>query len=546
MKEAQTKNNKDTNSLIDDSKTSSATSVAKSTLAMSIATLSSRITGLLRTWMMAFALGNTVITSAYQVANNMPNVIFDLVAGGLLSAAFIPIFMQEKALHGKSSGNHFSCNILNITIIFMGILSLLMTIFAPAVIATQTFTVGQDAQVSNISIMFFRVFAIQILFYGVGGVFNAILNGERIYFIPAFAPAINNIVVIIAFGAYAIMYQTAPTEAIIVLGLGTTLGVLVQCLVQIPALKKCGFKWMPIFNLKDPALLGAIKIAIPTFIYVLGMLIAFTCRNAFSLNISDKGPSILIYAWTWFQLPYGVIAVSLSRTMFTEMSDSTAKNDYKSLRSQVNFGMTSTLILIIPLAILMCAFATPLMSLFRAGNFNAEDVSDVAFILQVWTISLPFYAIVMYLYNVYASIKKFYIFAIVSVITVIGQCVLYYFFCYCTNAGLASIPSADFIFYAASCIVLMIILKIQIGAVRTFQIFWSALRVLFASVIGAGIGYFIMRTISWGETSMFNGIIQLCLCGGIALIIICFLCWLFRIKEIHNIVSSVIKKFKKE
>ncbi len=192
--------------------------------------------------MMAFALGNTVITSAYQVANNMPNIIFDLVAGGLLGAAFIPIFMLEKEKHGREGGNHFACNMLNLTIILMAVFSLLMTIFAPEVIATQTFTVGQEAEVSETAVIFFRIFAIQMLFYGIGGVFNAILNGERIYFLPAFAPAVNNIVVILAFGAYAILYQTDQMLAIIVLGIGTTLGVAVQAVVQIPALAKTGFK----------------------------------------------------------------------------------------------------------------------------------------------------------------------------------------------------------------------------------------------------------------------------------------------------------------
>lgn len=191
---------------------------------------------------MAFALGNTVITSAYQVANNMPNIIFDLVAGGLLGAAFIPIFMLEKEQHGSKGGNRFACNMLNLTIILMAIFSILMTIFAPQVIATQTFTVGQQAEVSEIAVIFFRIFAIQMLFYGIGGVLNAILNGERIYFLPAFAPAINNIVVITSFLAYAIISPSDQMLALIILGVGTTLGVAVQAIVQIPALIKIGFK----------------------------------------------------------------------------------------------------------------------------------------------------------------------------------------------------------------------------------------------------------------------------------------------------------------
>lgn len=526
--------------------TSSSQSVAKSTIAMSVATLSSRITGLLRTWMMAFALGNTVITSAYQVANNMPNIIFDLVAGGLLGAAFIPIFMLEKEKHGKDGGNRFSCNILNITIILMAAFSLLMTIFAPQVIATQTFTVGEQAEVSEVAVLFFRIFAVQMLFYGIGGVLNAILNGERVYFLPAFAPAINNVVVIAAFGAYAALSGSDQFLAIIILGIGTTLGVAVQAIVQIPALIKTGFKWKPIVDFKDPALLEAVKIAVPTFIYVLGMLIAFTCRNAFSLNIADNGPATIIYAWTWYQLPYGVIAVSLSRTMFTEMSDSSAKAQKDKLRQQVNTGLSITLIAIIPLAMLMGTFAVPLMSLFRAGSFNSGDVGYVAIVLQCWVGSLPFYSLVMYLYNVYASIRKFTIFAVVSIISVVGQCFFYWLFCtQVTVLGLAGIPIADLIFYGAICIALMIILKRQIGNFEVSKIIVSGIKILIASAIGCVVGYFLMCFIDLGTTSMLNGALQLVLCGGISLVIIVAIAWLLRIKEVRNIFGLVKRKIKR-
>lgn len=246
--------------------------------------------------MMAFALGNTMITSAYQVANTMPNAIYDFVAGGLMGAAFIPIFMLEKEKHGKKGSNEFACNILNLTIIVMGVLSILACFFSYAVIATQTFTVGQDAAVTETSVLFFRIFAFQILFYGISGVMTAVLNGERVYFMPAFAPAINNVVVILSFVAYAIMSPTNPFGALIALGVGTTLGVAVQAIMQIPSMVKSGFKWKPILRLKDSALIDAIKIAIPTFIYIVGTLIAFTCRNAFSLAIDENGPATLIYA----------------------------------------------------------------------------------------------------------------------------------------------------------------------------------------------------------------------------------------------------------
>ena len=350
-------------------------SVAKSTALMSAATLISRVTGLVRTWAMAFALGNTLVTSAYQVANNMPNVVFDLVAGGLLGAAFIPVYLLEKEKKGDAGGNAFACNLLNLTIIVLGALTLLSSIFAPQLIATQTFTVGEFDEVVSLSVAFFRIFAFQIVFYGISGIVTAVLNANRVYFLPAMAPALNNVCVIVSFFAYIPLSASNQQLAILVLGVGTTLGVAVQALMQIPALLKTGFKYRFFIRLNDPALIEAMKIALPTMLYIVGTLVAFSCRNAFSLQVGDNGPSTLLYAWTWFQLPYGVVSVSLSRALFTEMGEASAKEDMPALRELVRAGLSGNLMLIIPLVGHHDRARFPLMELFQAGAFNAGDVS---------------------------------------------------------------------------------------------------------------------------------------------------------------------------
>ena len=439
------------------------TSVAKSTALMSVATLISRATGLVRTWAMAFALGNTVVTSAYQVANNMPNVVFDLVAGGLLGAAFIPVYLLEKEKKGDDGGNEFACNLLNLTIIVLGALTLLSSFFAPQLIATQTFTVGEFDEVVSLSVAFFRIFAFQIVFYGISGVVTAVLNANRVYFLPAVAPALNNVCVIVSFFAYIPLSAVNPQLAIVVLGVGTTLGVAIQAIIQIPALAKMGFKYRFRVNLRDPALIEAMKIALPTMLYIVGTLVAFSCRNAFSLQVGDNGPSTLLYAWTWYQLPYGVVSVSLSRALFTEMGEAVAKDDWQAVRELVRSGISGNLMLVIPLAGLMMALSVPIMELFRVGAFNAGDVAYVAQVLAAWLVSLPFYAVLFFLYNVFASLRKFMRFALVSTVMVVVQCLLYFFLCRPDVLGLNGVPVADLVYYAACCIILVVMLTRLIG-----------------------------------------------------------------------------------
>lgn len=522
-------------------------SVAKSTALMSLATLLSRVTGLVRTWAMAFALGNSIITSAYQVANNMPNVVFDLVAGGLLGAAFIPVYLLEKEKKGEQGGTDFANNLLNLTIVVLGALTLLSSFFAPLLIETQTFTVGRTDEVVELSVVFFRIFAFQIVFYGISGIVTAVLNAQRVYFLPAIAPALNNVCVIVSFFAYIPLSAIDQHLAIVVLGVGTTLGVAIQAIMQIPVLLRQGYRYRFFINLRDPALIEAMKIALPTMLYIFGTLVAFSCRNAFSLQVSDNGPSTLLYAWTWYQLPYGVVSVSLSRTLFTEMGEAVAKDDWPTMRELVRSGISGNLLLIVPLAGIMIALATPLMELFQAGAFGEGDVSFVADVLAVWVVSLPFYAITMFMYNVFASLRKFMRFALVSTGLVVVQCVLYYFLCQPGVLELNGVTISDFIYQAGCCIILIALLSKMIGSFSLKSILWLAVRVIAATLIGSVLAYFIAMFIPL-PAGMLGGFIRLVVAGGIGLAAIFGFCILFRIPEmslVTGLVGKVVKRLKR-
>ena len=520
------------------------TEVAKSTALMSAATLISRVTGLVRTWAMAFALGNTVVTSAYQVANNMPNVVFDLVAGGLLGAAFIPVYLLEREQKGEGGGNAFAVNLLNLTIVVLGVLSLLSSIFAPQLIATQTFTVGEFDEVVELSVAFFRIFAFQIVFYGISGIVTAVLNANRVYFLPAIAPALNNVCVIASFFAYIPLSATNPQLAIFVLGIGTTVGVAVQALIQIPALVKSGFKYRFRIDLHDSALVEALRIALPTMLYIVGTLVAFSCRNAFSLAVGDNGPSTLLYAWTWYQLPYGVVAVSLSRALFTEMGEAVAKDDWAGMRELVRSGIAGNLLLIIPLAGIMQALATPLMELFQAGAFNAGDVSYVADVLSMWMFSLPFYAVLMFLYNVFAAMRKFMRFALVSTVMVVVQCVLYYVLCRPDMMDIGGVPYADLVYYAVCCIVLVVLLRRMIGSFQLRSVLWTAVRVTVATVAAALVAINVNGALPLAP-GMLGGFVRLVVAGGIALVVAFGLCYLFRVPEMKVVTNLLNRIFKR-
>lgn len=518
--------------------------VARSTAVMSVATLASRITGLARTWVMAFALGNTLVTSAYQLANTAPNMIYELALGGLLNAAFLPLYLLQTKKYGQEGGNRYASNLLNIVILVMGALSVLATIFAPQIIATQTFTQPVGAEVTTVAVDFFRIFAFQLLFYGIGGVVTALLNANRVYFLPSVAPALNNAVVIVSLIAYSFLLPGDAHLALIVLAVGTTLGVVAQMAIQIPALLRQGFKWQLRIDFKDPGFIDTLKTGVPMFIYLLGMLAAFSFRNAFSLVSGDDGIATLGYAWIWFQLPHGIIAVSLSRALFTEMSDAAAAKDMPAFRRYMQSGITGTLIIVIPLAGLMSMLSEPLMQIFRAGAFSAEDVAYVGSVLSVWVIALPFYSLQLYLFNVFASLRRFTTFALICTGFTVLQCALYALLTSPERLGLIGICVADIVYYAVTVIILLAILPRYAGEVAMRKTLVSTTKALGATLVGMGVVVIALTFLPhWGGP--LGGFAMVVLYGGVGLVVILALYHLLRVEEMHMLTGAVQKFLKR-
>ena len=190
----------------DDSKT-----VSSSAALISVCVMISRITGFVRTWAMAFALGSTLLASSYTVANNLPNMLYELVAGGMIVTAFLPVYVSVKKKLGTEEGNRYASNLLTLVVILLGIVSLICMAFPAQAIFTQSFYSDQSEMAT--SVFFFQFFAIQIVFYGASAVVSGLLNANRDYLWSSIAPVANNVIVIATFFAYALIAPNDPELA---------------------------------------------------------------------------------------------------------------------------------------------------------------------------------------------------------------------------------------------------------------------------------------------------------------------------------------------
>lgn len=369
-------------------------SVGRSAGLMTGLIIVSRVTGFIRTWAMGIAFGVSYLASAYNIANNLPNMLYELVMGGMLVTAFLPVYMEARRNGGREAANDYVGNLLSILIVLLGVLSVVAIMFAPALIWTQSFM--SDGAETDVAIFFFRIFAIQVLFYGLGSVFSGVLNAHRDYFWSNFAPILNNVVVIASFLAFPWLEGVSESLAVTVLAVGTTLGVFVQMACQIPALGRHGIRPRFHIDLHDPHLRRTLSLGVPTLVATVCTFVTASVQNSAALAVQPgTGASVIAYARLWYTLPYALLSVSLTTALYTELARDAAQGDEDAVRSGVSRGIAQQLFFLVPFAFYLVVFSFPLNMIYCSGRFDVEGVELVASYLRYLAPALPLYGVCM-------------------------------------------------------------------------------------------------------------------------------------------------------
>lgn len=517
---------------------------------MSVATTLSRVTGFIRMWATAFALGATAMASAYSVANNVPNMIYELVIGGIISSLFIPTFMDVRAREGDEGAWRFASHLFNLAVLGLGAIALLGIVWPEPFIWTQTFRMdpAEAETVRPVASAFFAIFAIKIMLYGAGSVISGLLNASRRYLWVALGPVFNNIVVIVALFVYAAIVPNDETLAFYVLAGGTVLGVAVMYLMQLPSLLRSGVRYEFGIDFKDPGMRRMAKLAIPTIVYVATNMVAVSVRNASAFAVSPEGPAQLMYAWTYYQLPYGILAVSLTTALFTELSESAGKQEWNPFRRDVARGMRSTAVLIVPMAAMLIALAVPLVSLYQVGQFDAASVEPVASALRWWGVCLVFYSSTMFLLRTFYSLKDTRTPMLVNLGLTPVQIGLYLLlttgFAAWGGLGLDGIPIADTVFFALSLAALTWILRRRVGDLELGTVGATFAKTLLAAAAGAVAAWFTARLVAPLAGGAAGALIEVAAGGLVGLAVAYGLTAALRVPELTAALGSVRRRLR--
>jgi len=385
----------------------------------------SRLTGLLRIVALAWALGQSPLADSFNLANTAPNMLYDIVLGGVLSATFIPVFVDYLSNRAESEAFRSISAVISASVAVLVATTALAWVLAPYIITALTALdtsahANQIARVvaeRSVATGLLRWFVIQIAAYGLFALAAALLNTRRRFVAVAWAPIVNNVVciaVLIWFGAWT--HNSASLASVeqhqsqlLLLGLGTSLGVVLQVVVLIPSLRASDlgdlrWRWDP----HDAALRTVIRLGGWTFGFVVANQIALFVVILLAGTAPGSDPvSSYTYAYAFLQMPYAVVAVTVMSVITPDLAERWSTGQTAAFVTRVATGMRAILALIIPAAVGMLLLAKPAVALLLGhGHSTAAQTETTGAALALFSLGLPGFCAFLYVVRVLQSMQR--------------------------------------------------------------------------------------------------------------------------------------------
>lgn len=528
---------------------------------MAVGTILSRITGFFRAILVVAVLGTALLADSYNVANTMPNILYNLLVGGALTAIFVPQLVRSFS---DADGGHGFASRLVTTI--SGILLALVVvgvIFAPALVrlyAPEFATVGFEKEFS-IAVAFTRYCLPQIFFLGLFTMLGQVANARGSFAPLMWAPIANNIVVIAVFSAILIMQKTLSVENISetqmqLLGLGTTLGIVVQALILIPVVKRSGIRLRPIIGVKG---LGkSFSLAGWTLVYVfisqLGYLITVNVATSAAIRSAQAGINTGVgftpftSAYYIMLLPYSIVTISIVTALLPHLSKLAIAKNRDEVKKQLVRAIRMCGVVTVPSSIAFLLFGSLMTEVLYFG-ISLEDSRYIGYVLSALSLGLVAFSINLILirgFNAFEDTRTQVI--SILIINIISSGLSYLFLATLKSEyvtiGLGIAFSAS---YILGLFVTVNLLKRHLGKIQYSNFMGQHLRLYAASLLAMLPFFAIAYLFNWisDDAAPFIGLLRLgfvLVGGGLSFVLIAHA---FKITEITTLKEFATSLFKK-
>ncbi|MCH1462893.1 MAG: murein biosynthesis integral membrane protein MurJ [Candidatus Nanopelagicales bacterium] len=535
---------------------------------MATGTVVSRITGIARDIALAAALGFYLVSDAYSLGNSLPTIIYILVVGGALNAVFIPQLVRRME-KDDDGGNAYADRLITLTGSVLLALSILAVVAAPWIVNLYTPADYPQSQY-DLAVAFARLCLPQIFFYGAYTMLSQVLNARGTFGAPMFAPIANNIVAITTFVLFIIVAGTSAaadgaltTGQVVLLGIGTTAGVVVQAAILVPILGRAGYRWRPRFDWKGQGLGKAAKLAGWTVGLVLVNQITYIVitRLAAQANVDAAASGATAAGITTYQkahlvfmLPHSVITISIVTALLPALSRLAHEGKLKEVGEDVAGAMRLVAALVVPITAMLFVLGSDVsVLLFGYGAATTNQAAVMGDVVSIFMIGLlPFTLFYVLLRGFYAMEDTRTPFVVTVIFSVIMLALVLWLFTFLTDLGvtsaggpqIAGIALGYALAYWCGFVVLWWWLARRLGSLQSGATAWVLLRLLIAggiAVLVAGLTRTATLDLlsSAGLNTQLTSLVLIMAAVIVGVPTFFLAAWLLRVREVSAAVAMV-------
>jgi putative peptidoglycan lipid II flippase len=478
---------------------------------MALGTIISRITGFIRGILIVAVLGTTLLADTYNVANTMPNILYNLLVGGALTAIFIPQLV--RSFEHEDGGDDFASRLITTISLILLVLVSLGMFFAPALVrlyAPEFFTTGFEAE-QEIAIAFTRYCLPQIFFLGLFTMLGQVANARGSFGPLMWAPIANNLVGIALFGGFLLFspgvdISSITSQQVALLGWGTTFSVVVQALVLIPVIRKLGIRIKP--KLGVSGLGKSFNLAGWTLVYVLisqlGYLVTVNVATTAAVRSAQEGVATGVgytpYTFAYFVmlLPYSIVTISIITAILPHISKLALDGKREEVKAQLIRAIRLVAVITVPSAVAFLLFGPLITQSIFVGIPN-DDSRYIGYVLSALSFGLVAFSINLILirgFNAFEDTKT----QVVSIVVInVASVAMSYLFLYFlkTQWVTVGLGVAFSISYLIGLFITLALLKKHVGKLAISEFLGQHLRLLIASLLAMLPLFAMTQYISW-------------------------------------------------
>ncbi|MFR9749781.1 murein biosynthesis integral membrane protein MurJ [Nocardia sp. 004] len=459
---------------------------------MALAGVVSRVSGFARTIVVAAVLGTAAVGDAYNGANNLPNMFYELLLGGVLASAVVP-FLTRARRQGRKRSREFTQRVMVAAVLGSAVVTALTVACAPLIVRVFV----TDPEQRHLATWLAYLLLPQIFFYGVSVVVSAVLNVRDSFATAAWAPVVNNVIVLATFGLFALLpgpvtlTPTSMTTAqVLTIGIGTTAGIVGQAAWIVVALRRNGFAWSwrvrPLPYTWHPVRSG---LPIMGWLLVYAMIsqigVAVTMRVAFD----HGGVSIHTYAELLFQVPYGILAASVLTVLMPRISRAAAIGDHAAVITDLSRGARYLSVALIPVTMAMSLLGPGFAAVAFTGRVDADAAGLIGTAVACSAFGLAPFALVMLQMRVFYAYNDTRTPTVINIVMVVTKVAILALAAtvLTSDVVIVMLSVASSLSYVAGAVTGHILLRRRYGLLGFSAVATTVHRVMWATVLaGAG------------------------------------------------------------